>query len=131
MRYWSREIVRSTFYEELKEYATTELREFGPQPAVTPTADYELITVDWSLGPNNRKFYLFGVRGNSKAKSTAIALLELKRADIIFTSLVVHENMLELGAKEAAYLTKNADKQYLKLEDFRKGVIPDINRLAA
>ncbi len=131
MRYWSREMVRSTFYEDLKEYTTTELRNFSPQPDVTPIADYELITVDWSLSHNNRKFYLFGVRGNSKAKSTAIALLELKRASLMFTSLVIHENMLELGTKEAAYLTKNADKQYLKLDDFREDGIPDINRLAA
>ena len=131
MRYWSREIVRSTFYEDLKEYTTTELRKFDPQPDITPIANYELITVDWSLSCNNRKFYLFGVRGNSKAKSTAIALLELKRAGLLFTSLVVHEDMLELGTKEAAYLTKNADKQYLKLDDFREGVVSDINRIAA
>ena len=30
MRYWSREIVRSVFYDDLKEYVTTELTRFSP-----------------------------------------------------------------------------------------------------
>lgn len=131
MRYWSREIVRSTFYEDLEEYTKTELKEFDPRPDVTPIASYEIITVDWSLSYKQRSLYLFGVRGNSKAKSTAIALLEFKRANLPFISLIVHEDMQGLGTKEAAYLTKNADKQYPRLDDFRESVVSDINRLVA
>ena len=32
MRYWSREVVRSAFYDDLRDYVTTELRRFFPTP---------------------------------------------------------------------------------------------------
>ncbi len=131
MRYWSRENVRSTFYEDLKEYATKELEKFDPKQDDLPLPDYRILTVDWSLSYKNRKFYLFGVIGNDKAKSTAIALLEFKKANLPFISLVVYENMLDLGNKEVTYLTRNADKQYPNLTDLQEGVMSDIERYVA
>ena len=131
MRYWKREIIRSSFYEDLREYTTTELKEFNPSPDISPIPDYEIITIDWSLTYKEHQFYLFGVRGNSKAKNAAIALLEFKKVNLQFISLIVHEDMEDLGKKEFTYLTKNADKQYPTLTDLKEGVIPDIKRLAA
>ena len=131
MRYWGREIVRSTFYEDLKEYATTELKQFDPKQDDLPLPDYKILTVDWSLRYKNRKFYLFGVLGNDKAKSTAIALLEFKKENLPFISLVVYENMQDLGRKEVTYLTRNADKQYPNLTDLQEGVMSDIERYVA
>ena len=130
MRYWSREVIRSSFYEDLKEYAVTGLKKFDPRPNFVPLPDYEIITVDWSLRCNNCIFYLFGVRGTSKAHHTAIALLEFKKAKLPFLSLVVHEDIEELGKKESTYLTKNADKQYPTLPDLKEDVISDIERYA-
>jgi len=130
MRYWSREIIRSSFYEDLKKYTTTDLKEFFPRPDFVPIPGYEIITVDWSLTYNNRSFYLFGVTNNNKAKSTAIAILEFKKEKLPFISLIVHEDMQELGIKESIYLTKNVDKQYPKLDDFQEDGESDIKRLA-
>lgn len=130
MRYWSREIIRSSFYEDLKDYTTTDLKEFVPRPDFAPIPDYEIITVDWSLTYSNRNFYLFGVTSNDKAKNTAIALLEFKKEELPFISMVVHEDMKELGSKEFIYLTKNVDKQYPKLDDFQEDGESDIKRLA-
>ena len=112
MQYWSREIVRSTFYEDLKSYMTTELKGFNPVPDQFPLPNYDIISVDWSLTHNNHKLYLFGVNSNDKAKNTAISLLELQKARLPFISLIVYEDMEELGRKEKLYLTKNADTQY-------------------
>ena len=131
MRYWGREIVRSTFYEDLKDYDTTELEQFDPKQDDLPLPDYRILTVDWSLSYKNRNFYLFGVLGNDKAKSTAIALLEFKKANLSFISLVVYENMQDLGRKEVTYLTRNADNQYPNLIDLQEGVISDIERFVA
>lgn len=131
MRYWSKEIIRSTFYEDLAQYTKKYLTKFEPQRNFSPLIDYEIISVDWSLTYNNKKFYLFGVLNNDKAKNTAIALLECKKAKQSFISLVVHENMEELGRNETAYLTKNADKQYPKLDDFQETGTADIERIAA
>ena len=130
MRYWSRETVRSAFYDDLGDYVTSELKDFSPSPHFTPLQDYP-ISVDWRLKHNDRNLYVFGVRGNNKAKFAGIALLELKNAGLPFISLVVHEDMEELGRKERQYLTKNADKQYPLLVDFRERTPLDIHRLAA
>ena len=36
-----------------------------------------------------------------------------------FISLVVHEDIEDLGRKESVYLTRNADTQYPVLNDFK------------
>lgn len=129
MRYWTRESVRSAFYDDLGEYITTELTHFSPVPDHSPIPDYP-VTVDWSLTHSSRNFYVFGVVGNDKAKNVAISLLEYQKAQLPFISLVVHEDMEDLGKKESLYLTRNADKQYPVLNDFRKGSLEDIDRFA-
>lgn len=129
MRYWSKERTRTSFYEDLKEYITSELRAYNPEPDEEPISGYDIISVDWSMTCNNRNFYLFGVHSNDKAKNAAISLLELQKADLPFMSLVVHEEMEDLGRKERTYLTKNADKQYPTLDDFREKSPRDIPRL--
>ena len=67
MRYWSRESVRSAFYDDLRDYVSQELVTYSPVANLSPIDDYP-ISVDWSLTLNQRNFYLFGVRGNEKAK---------------------------------------------------------------
>ncbi len=128
MEYWSREIIRSAFYEDLDSYIEEEMAEFSPAPKIYPIPDYP-IGVDWSLSHNNHRFFVFGVRGDDKAKNVAIALLEFQKAAIPFISLVIHENMDELGKRERLYLTRNADTQYPLLDDFKDKGALDIRRL--
>ncbi len=130
MRYWGREVVRNAFYADLQEYVTTGLNEFSPVADLTPLTDYPVISVDWALTHNNRDLFLFGVRGNNKAKSVAICLLEFKKAQLPFISFVVHEDMGGLGKKEQDYLTRNADKQYPDLDALKGDGIADMRRLA-
>ena len=129
MRYWSREIVRSAFYDDLRECITSDLAGFAPVADLAPLADYP-VGVDWALTCEKRDFYVFGVRGNEKAKNVAIALLEFEKAQLPFISLVVHEDIEELGRRERTYLTRNADTQYPVLADFRERGAGDIRRLA-
>ena len=129
MSYWSREVVRSAFYENLNDYIAGDLGLFAPARDVSPLPNYP-ISVDWQLSFNRRNFYVFGVRGNDKAKNVTIALLEFQKANLPFISLVVHENLEELGWKETRLLTANADTQYPALDDFRERAVPDIERLA-
>ena len=130
MRYWTRETVRSAFYEDLREYVEVGLSDFCPRSDHSPLLEHPLLTVDWSLTHNQRDFYLYGVRGNEKAKNVAISLLEFQKAGLSYISLVVHENMDDLGRRESSHLTRNADKQYSELDLFREGASVDINRLA-
>ena len=131
MRYWSKENVRSAFYEDLKEYTRTELKQFDPIPNKSSLPSYDIIKVDWTLKHKNRYLYVFGVNNNDKAKNVAISLLEFQKADLQFISFIVHEDMEELGSKERIYLTRNADKQYLALNYFQESAPKDILRLTA
>jgi hypothetical protein len=130
MRYWNREIIRSTFYDDLRDCITSEMTVFSPRADQFPMSDYP-ISVDWQLTHNNRNFYVFGVGGNDKAKNVAISLLEFQKTVPPFISLIVHEDMEALGRKERLYLTRNADTQYPVLGDFKEKGTEDIRRLAA
>ncbi|MDE0091859.1 MAG: DUF1828 domain-containing protein [Oligoflexia bacterium] len=140
MDYWSKKTSHSTFYKDLQNLILKKCEDFKPQPDIAPlsknelyktSSQNEIFKVDWSLNCNDRDFYLFGIPGNDKAKDTAIALLEFKKANLSFISLVVHEDIESLGNKEATYLTRNADKQYPCLGDFNSEGISDIKRLAS
>ena len=128
MRYWSKEITRSAFYDDLKEYITSGLKDFSPSAALFPLPDYPT-SVDWSLTLESWNFFVFGVHSNDKAKVVALALLEFQKAQLPFISLVVHEAMEALGKKEQLFLTRNADKQYPGLADFQETSVRDIPRL--
>lgn len=129
MRYWNREVVRSAFYDDLAKYVSSELSLFVPRADQSPLPEHSII-VDWQLTHSGRQFYLFGVRGNDKAKNVAIALLEFQKERLPFISLVVHENINDLGNRERNHLTRNADRQYPALSDFEEKAADDITRLA-
>ena len=131
MRYWARETVRSGFYDDLSDYITSNLTSYSPVASQTPLPNAGVFSVDWTLTHNRRDFYLFGVLGNDKAKNVAITLLEFQKATLPFISLVIHEDMEALGRRERQYLTRNADRQYPVLDDFKESVVADLRRLAA
>lgn len=129
MSYWSRETVRNTFYEDLRKYVTSDLTTFEPKFDQRPLGEYP-VNVDWLLTCNKRPFYLFGVPNNDKAKNVTICLLEFQKAELPYISLIVHQNMEELGSRERQYLTRNADRQYPLLSDFKEKGASDIRRFA-
>ena len=129
MRYWQRETIRNAFYDDLEKWIGENMSQFEPEADLFPLSDYPN-SVDWSMKYNNRQFYVFGVLGNDKAKNVAISLLEFKAAQLPFMSLVVHENMENLGRREQLYLTRNADTQYPVLNDFCEKGSEDIIRFA-
>ena len=130
MRYWSREITRSVFYDDLRDCVAVKLSQFEPVADQFPIPDFPN-SVDWSLTHNRRNFYVFGVLGNDKAKNVTISLLEFQKSNLPFISLVVHENMEELGKRERLLLTRNADTQYPALTDFMEKGAQDIYRFTS
>ena len=131
MDYWNREMVRTAFYDDLSEFVTTELERFAPVADSSPLTEYPFLSVDWSLTRGKQNLYLFGVLNNDKAKSVAIALLEMQKAGLPYLGIVVHENIAAIGSREQQYLTNNADKQYTSLSEFSDRAVADINRLTA
>lgn len=132
MKFFGKGSVRSAFYDDLEICISEKMSSFKPSADHTPLPkDYSVITVDWLLQHNDRSIYLFGVKGRDKAKSAAIFLLELKKVELAFISVIVHDDMEQLGPRERTYLTRNADKQYPCLKDFAEQGVRDMERLAA
>ena len=131
MRYWSRETVRSAFYDDLNEYVASEMKRFSPVQNHAPLDGNDILSVDWFLQHNGRSLYVFGVRGDDRAKNVTISLLEFRKAGLPFISLVAHEDIDELGKRAKLYLTNNADIQYSPLDEFREKGVSDILRVAA
>ena len=129
MDYWGRETVRDAFYDDLADFISSEMKRFSPMRDHAPLED-DLYSVDWLLRHGGRNLYVFGVRGDDKARNVTISLREFQKARLQFVSLVVHEDMEELGRQSVRYLTKNADKQYQTLEDFQETAVRDVERVA-
>lgn len=133
MRLWQKESVRSLFYEHLDQYIEIELHRFNPRKKISPLPDYPVVEVDYMFSGDFSKkpFFLFGVTTSDKAKSTAIALLELQKAKMPYIGLVVHEDFASLSRKEQVYLTENADKQFPSFANFKERAQATMERLAA
>ena len=129
MRYWNREVVRSAFYEDLNNYISTDLKRFSPIQDYMPLPEHPLFDVDWALPDGRPPIYVIGVLGRNKAKRSAISLLEFQKASLSYFSLIVHDNIEDLSKRDIAYLTRNADKQYPTLNDFKSGAVNDIERI--
>ena len=129
MRYWNRETVRCAFYDDLGNYVETELKQFSPIRNHVPLERDPIFSVDWYMEHNKRNLYMFGILGDDKAKNVTISLLEFQKAQLPFISLVVHEDIDELGNRARRYLTNNADLQYSTLADFTERGISDVVRI--
>lgn len=128
MRYWERETIHSSFYDDIKTYITNSLTPFHPQANLAPLPAYPEIKVDWSLNHDHHPMFLFGVNSNNKANRTVVSLLELKKAHPPFTSFIIHNNSKDLGRTEKAFLNRNADWKYDNIDAFKLRFKNDIYR---
>jgi len=131
MRLWQRDTIKSLFYEELESFVLESLEVFKPKKNVIPLENYPVLEVDYVLETERKPFYLYGVGSQDKAKTAAIGLLEFQKAQIPFMGVIVYEDMVGLPKKASTYLTKNADKQFTSLSDFRSSGLQVLQRLAA
>jgi len=128
---WQRDTVKSLFYEDLEVFVFDKLSMFQPRQNVVPLPDYPVLEVDYVLEAKNKPFFLYGVGSQDRAKTAAIALLEFQKASLAFMGVIVYESMESMPKKAATYLTKNADKQFTSLDDFRSSGVQTLSRLAA
>ena len=130
MRMWQRETIKSLFIQDLDEFMDSEMNEFSINKKVSPLPDSP-VEVDYQIDHSGKRFYLFGVNNKDKARLSAIALLELQKAELNYIGLIVHEAMEQLTKKDQIHLTRNADKQFINLKNFQQTGVPFIKRCAA
>ncbi|MGA7235320.1 MAG: DUF1828 domain-containing protein [Bryobacteraceae bacterium] len=120
MQAFKREVVQSLFYEMLGDFITSTLVRYRPQPDYLPMSDRDDLEVDWRFEARPRPIFLYGVRDNAKARLAALSCLEFQKRDIIFRSVVVHEDFENgLSKKDQTRITSAADKQFTSLVDFQ------------
>lgn len=120
MRQFTREVVKSMFYELLEKFVLEDLAPFNPHPSILPIPDRDDLEVDYQLDAGPRPVFLFGVKDKSRARLTTISCLEFQRAQLPFRSMVVHEDFESLSRKDRNRITNTVDKQFTSLDEFKQ-----------
>jgi Domain of unknown function DUF1828 len=115
--YLSREQVRSTFMDDLRNFVeqsvpANKLQVDWHDPRSDPDGKYP---VDHRISGNGKPLYLFGVANDSKCDQTTIVLYHYMRAGVKFMSLAIFEDQAEIGRKQLARLTDVVDRQFSSL----------------
>lgn len=120
MQAFKAEVIHSLFYEMLGEFVKSSLASYTPVKDYLPMPNRDYLEVDWKLEVQSRNVFLYGVRGNSKARLAALTCRELQRLKVPFRSVIVHEDFeYGLTKKDQALITNAADKQFASLTDFQ------------
>lgn len=129
MRLYKREVIQSLFYEMLTEFIEERLGPYNPRAHVLPLPRRDDLEVDFAFEIKPHPVFLFGVKDTAKARLVTISCLEFQRANIPFTSFVVHEDFDGLTKKDRSRITSAADKQFISLDDFRENSVQTLERL--
>ncbi|MBR2215217.1 MAG: DUF1828 domain-containing protein [Selenomonadaceae bacterium] len=132
LRYTSQRHVASLFYEDLDEYILSALKDFSPQKGYAPLKGREEYGVDYVFSIKNKPpVFLFGIRGNEKALSSALSVLAFQKENIAFTSVAVHDNLGDLSIVNQKKVTNAMDKQFYDYSSFEETSSEFLLRLAA
>jgi hypothetical protein len=121
MQAFKREVVQSLFYEMLGDFISSTLVRYRPHADYLPIAGRDDLEVDWQFEVRPRPIFLYGVKDNAKARLAALSCLEFQKHNILFRSVVVHEDFENgsLSKKDQTRITNAADKQFTSLENFQ------------
>lgn len=122
MKYFSREVVASLFFEELEDFVNEKLAQYHPQRKVYPIEGKEEYPVDFLLKPDNspKSVYLFGINSNDKANLATIVCQQALLMNQAFVSVVVCEDVERLSKKHRKRLSDVCDKPYSSLAACRE-----------
>lgn len=121
---------KSEFYNNFKDFILNSFKEFSPKENIIPLPDREEISVDYVLQQANCKpIYLYPVSGNSKADLVVMSFINLQKANVPFTGVVVHEDFESLTKRTQKFITDAADKQFTDLGNFKSKGSQYLNRL--
>lgn len=119
MQLYRREVIRSMFYDDLREFVLDEFSSLSPVSNYLPIPEREDLEVDFCFQNAPKKLFLFGVKDNAKARLVTISCLEYMRNTIPFRSIVVHEDFEALSTKDRKIITNVVDKQFTDFSDFK------------
>jgi hypothetical protein len=118
----SREVVRSTFMEDLKAFLKSKVPETRLQfnwhdERRDPTGKY---LVDFRINSMKRPLMIYGLPGEDKMKDATISLLNFEKWGLKFQSLGVFEDQMSLPRKPLARFTDVVGKTLSSFEEDNK-----------
>ncbi|GAB1431735.1 DUF1828 domain-containing protein [Spirochaetota bacterium] len=131
MQIYRRELVKSLFYEDLKDFILNNLLQFVPSSNFLPITDREDLEVDFRFEIKPKNLFLFGVKDNAKARLVSISCLEYLRKNVSFRSIIVHEDFDQLSSKDRRIITNVVDKQFTDIADFKANALSYFERETA
>jgi hypothetical protein len=122
----SRERVRSTFLEDLRNFISNVIpenrREFDWHDSHhDPQAMYP---VDCHINGIKRPLFLFGLQNDDRARDATIAIMQLRDWDVDFHSIGVFEQQERINRKVLARFSDRCDKMFSAL-DSNEGLIKE------
>lgn len=131
LRYTSQKHVASLFYEDVENYILSSLKGFFPQKNYVPIKEHDEFSVDYFFPIKNKPpVFLFAIRGNEKALSSALAVLAFQKGNMNFTSIAVHDNFSRLKTSTQKKITNVMDKQFFDYSSFEDASPEYFSRLA-
>lgn len=118
MRLYRREIINSMFFELLEQFVMEKLAAHHPVKRYFPLESHNEYEVDYCFNGRPKPIFLFGVNSSSSSRLATISCQKFMASDIPFRSLIVYENIEDIGKKDQARLMSAADKQFPTLDDF-------------
>ncbi|MBU1095903.1 MAG: DUF1828 domain-containing protein [Bacteroidetes bacterium] len=130
MSIYSKEVIKSLFFEQLEEFVNEKLIEFNPRKDYLPLPENPEYKVDYCFNDREKPIYLFGVNTTDKARITTITCQKFIIENIGFKSLIVFEDLDKINRSDRDRLLNVSDKTITSFEFYQRNLIEYFNREA-
>jgi hypothetical protein len=128
--YWTREHIRSTFFEDLR---TLLEKEIPPQRLTFDYTDPDndpdrIYPVDYKANGASRPVFVFGINNDAKCRDATITIHQFERWGRKFSSMAVFEDQTQINSRVLARFSDVVGKQFSSL-GARDRIVTHINEV--
>ena len=128
MSVYSKEVIKSLFFEHLEEFIYDKLSKFKPQKDYYPMPENPEYKVDFCFNDRPRPIFLFGVNTTDKARITTISCQKFIIEQIGFKSVIVFEDLDKIYKADRDRLLNVSDKSITNFEFYHRNLLEFFER---